>query len=146
MPTAPKLVAALWFAALAWFCAGMVTRYLPEGTQLGHFALISAGFGGLVGWTFLGRRAGDTMRAALGYGLTAVALTVFYCLFYFSAEKMVQRSLNNRYDGPMDAVVSVVELMGEYLILVAKIDVILVLLIGGLFGGWLVEKVGRKWS
>jgi hypothetical protein len=146
MPTAPKLVAFIWYAALAWFCANMVVTYLSKGTQVGNFAAISAVIGGLVGWTFAGKRAGDTMKAAYGYGVTSVLLVVFYCVFYFSGEEMLHRSLNMRYDGPLDALANGVALMGNNLILIAKNDVIAVLLIGGLFGGWLVEKTGRKWS
>jgi hypothetical protein len=146
MPTAPKLAAFLWYALVAWFSAQLVSNHLPEGTQLGHFALISAGFGGLVGWTFAGGRAGDTMRAAYGYGLTSIALIVLYCLFYFSFEEMLHRAMSHRYRGPMDALAGCVALMGHNFLIALKVDVVIVLLAGGLIGGWSVEKVGRKWS
>lgn len=145
MPTAPKLVAALWYALVAWFAAQLVTQYLPEGSQVGQFALISAAFGFLVGWTFSGARAGDTMRAALGYGITSAAILALYCVFYFSFEEMLHRAVKKRYDGPMHAVVSHFDLMRENALFLIKPDVFLTLIVGGLFGGWLTEKVGRKW-
>jgi hypothetical protein len=146
MPTASKLAALLWYAIVAWFCAQLVANYLPDRAHIGHFALISGAFGGFVGWTFAGARAGDTLRAAYGYGLTTVVLIVLYCVFYFSFEDMIRRSMHNRYDGPMDALAGCVSLMGHNFSLMFKYDVVIVLLVGGLFGGWLVEKVSRKWS
>jgi hypothetical protein len=146
MPTAPKLAALLWYAFIAWFSAQLVVNHLADGVQIGHFALISAAFGGLVGWTFAGGRAGDTMRAAYGYGLTAIFLVVLYALFYFSFEEMLHRAMRKRYDGAMDALAGCLELMGQNALKALKWDVVIVLVFGGLFGGWIVEKVGRKWS
>lgn len=65
MPTFPKLIAAFWFALLAWFCAELVKNHFPENMIEGRMSEISAVIGFLVGWIFAGRRAGDTMRAAL---------------------------------------------------------------------------------
>lgn len=146
MPTAPKLVALLWYALIAWFSAQLVVNHLEEGVQIGHFALICAAFGALVGWTFAGARAGDTMRAAYGYGLTAIFLLVLYCLFYFSFEEMLQRAMRKRYNGAMDALMSCIELMGQNAMKALKWDVVIILVFGGLLGGWIVEKTGRKWS
>lgn len=145
MPTAPKLAAFLWYALVAWFTAQLVIPYLPSGSQVGQLTLISAAFGALVGWTFAGGRAGDSMRAAYGYGLTAIFLVVLYCVFYFSFEEMLHRALRRRYDGAMHALTSCVELMGQNFLLLFKWDILIVLVFGGLFGGWIVEKVGRKW-
>lgn len=145
MPTAPKLIGLLYFALLAFFAASLVIPYLDEGTQVGKLGFICAAFGGLVGWSFSGARAGDTMRAAYGYGLTAAALIVLYCVFYFSFEEMLHRSISKRYGGPTEAVLSCFKLMREHVVYVLKWDVLTILILGGLFGGWLVEKTGRKW-
>lgn len=147
MPTAPKLVAALWFALLAWFSAELVKAYLPEGTQFGLMSVIAGGFGGLTGWIFLGRRAGDTMKAALTYGFSASVILSFWSIFYFAFETMLHRSIDGRYKGAMHALVSMVDLGKDYAIIVLTApDVMGALIIGGLFGGWLTEKAAERWA
>ncbi|SLN42055.1 hypothetical protein AQS8620_01663 [Aquimixticola soesokkakensis] len=146
MPTASKLVAALWFAGLAWFSSQLVKPYMPEGTGFGWFCEVCAGIGFLIGWVFLGKRAGDTMRAALGYGLTASLLTTAWALFLFSGREMILRALARRYDGPMEAIIATFELVKDYAIVMAKPDVLGALIVGGLIGGWLVERTARSWS
>ncbi|WP_460273741.1 TrgA family protein [Celeribacter sp. ULVN23_4] len=146
MPTAAKLVAALWFALLAWFAAELVKAYLPEKTQFGLMSYIAAGFGFLTGWIFLGKRAGDTMSAALSYGLSSSVILSFWSVFYFAFETMIHRSLDLRYRGPTEALMAMVDLMRDYAHFVVKWDVLIVLVLGGVFGGWLTEKAARKWS
>ncbi|SEK97191.1 TrgA family protein [Pacificibacter marinus] len=146
MPTASKLAAFLWYALVAWFSAQLLLNYLPLGVQTGYFTTICAVFGGFIGWTFAGARAGDTMSAAYGYGLTTVILIVLCCVFYFSVEEMLHRSLRNRYGGLLDALTGCVSLMEQNFVLLFKYDVVIVLIFGGMFGGFLVEKVARKWS
>lgn len=146
MPTAPKLVAAIWFALLAWFAAELAKMHLPESSFVGKMSLISAAFGFLVGWIFTGKRAGDTMRAAYGYGLTSVLLLLFWCVLYFSVEQMLMRAWNGRYKGPMHALSGGVDLFREYVLIAIRPDVALTLIVGGFFGGWLVEKSARRWS
>jgi hypothetical protein len=136
----------MWYALLAWFAAALTIPYFPEGTQIGKFGIIAPFFGALVGWTFAGPRAGDTMRAAYGYGLTAAFLIVVYNVIFFAGEEMLQRSIKKRYDGPMEALSNSFVFMREFAIYALKWDVLTILILGGLFGGWLVEKTGRKWS
>ncbi|WP_417270584.1 TrgA family protein [Celeribacter sp.] len=146
MPTAPKLVAALWFALMAWFAAEVSKAHFPDGTQFGWYTYMTGAIGFLVGWIFVGKRAGDTMAAAYAYGFTAIIILVFWALFYFSFEEMIHRSLDTRYRGPMDALVGMVDLFKDYAILVLRFDVVVTLLIGGFFGGWLTEQAARRWS
>ncbi|AJE47233.1 TrgA family protein [Celeribacter indicus] len=146
MPTAAKLVAALWFALLAWFAAELVKHHLPEGTRFGVFSLIAGAFGLLTGWLFLGKRAGDTMRAAWGFGFSTSLILAFWCVFYFAFETMIHRSLDGRYRGPTAALLAMVDLMRDFALYLLKPDVLFVLVAGGVFGGWLAEKAARKWS
>ncbi|ATG46670.1 TrgA family protein [Celeribacter ethanolicus] len=146
MPTAAKLVAALWFALLAWFAAELVIPYLPEGTQVGLFSYITGVIGLLTGWVFLGRRAGDTMAAALSYGFSASVILTFWAIFYFSFEMMIHRSLDKHYRGPTQALMSMVDMMRDNGLLMLKWDIVIVLVAGGFFGGWITEKAARKWS
>lgn len=146
MPTAAKLVAAFWFAIVAWFAAELVKPYLPEAMPVGIMSYLSGAIGAMTGWIFLGRRAGDTMTAAYTYGFTASVILSFWCVFYFAFEQMIKRSLDKRYDGATEAIMGMIDLMREYALHMAKVDVILVLLIGGVFGGWLTEKAARRWA
>lgn len=84
MPTGPKLIAALFFAALGWFGADLVKPLLPEGTQVGKFNIVVAAIGWASGWFMCGARAGDGIRAGFGYGLTSAALIVFWGMLIFS--------------------------------------------------------------
>ncbi|GAA3875360.1 TrgA family protein [Celeribacter arenosi] len=147
MPTGPKLVAALWFALLGWFAAELVKPYLPDGTQVRNMSLIAAGFGGLVGWVFMGRRAGDTIQAAYAYGLSSSVLLSFWTIGYFALETMLKRALDKRYNGAVEALLGMIDTMAEYaLYVVARPDVAITLVIGGLFGGWLTEKAADRWA
>ena len=146
MPTASKLVAALLFAALAWFASDLVRSLLPEGTQDGLFAPLNAAVGFVMGWTIMGARAGQSMRMSLGYGLTTAAMTVFWCLLIWSGYIMVEASMNLRYNGPMHALQSMGLMMVDYARLMATPAIVGSLVIGALFFGWLTEQVARRYS
>ncbi|SFI75049.1 TrgA family protein [Celeribacter neptunius] len=146
MPTAAKLVAALWFAILAWFAAELVKPHMEEGTQFGLMSYIAGGFGFLTGWIFMGKRAGDTVAAAMAYGFSSSVILSFWSVFYFAFETMIHRSLDLRYKGPTEALMGMVDLMGEYGIYLLKPDVLVTLVVGGLFGAWIVEKAAGKWA
>ena len=146
MPTAPKLIAALLFGALAFFISDLVKPQLPEGTQLGLFGPINAAVGALMGWRISGARAGFSMRASLGYGLTTTAITVFWCLFIWAGYIMVEASMRLRYDGPMDALQDMGVMMVEYARTLATPSILGSLFVGSLFFGWLTEQVARRYT
>lgn len=145
MPTAAKLVAALFFAALAWFTADLIKPLLPEGTAVGMFSPVSAAFGLIVGWTFTGKRIGRALGGGFGIGLTSSILLVFWVLLAFSGSEMIQHSLSKRYDGPVEALKSMMAIAVENLQMAAVPQVIGALVIGGLIGGWLTERAARRW-
>ena len=147
MPTSARLVGALFFAALGWFSADLFKPLLPEGTAVGLFSPIAAGFGALVGWTFTGKRADLAQSGGLGLGLTSSFLLVFWVLLTFSGYKMLQNSMRKFYDGPVDALQDMFSIGVEYLVLAGQSpQLIAALIIGGLVGGWLTEQVARRWS
>jgi hypothetical protein len=145
MPTASKLVAALLFAALAWFASDLVRPLLPEGTQDGMFAPLNAAVGFVMGWTIMGARAGQTMTMSLGYGLTTAAITVFWCLLIWSGYVMVEASMKLRYNGPMHALQSMGAMMIDYAQMMATRAVVGSLVVGALVFGWLTEQVARRY-
>jgi len=147
MPTTARLVGALFFAALGWFCADLFKPLMPEGTAMGLFSPISGGFGALVGWTFTGKRADLHAGGGLGLGLTSSILLVFWVLLTFSGYKMLENSIRKYYDGPVQALQDMFAIATDYLRLAITNPVLVaVLVIGGLIGGWLVDQVARRWS
>ncbi|WP_136057694.1 TrgA family protein [Candidatus Halocynthiibacter alkanivorans] len=149
MPTMPKLISAIWFAALAFFMAMLVPAHLPEnmeGMSMGYFPHIIAVIGALVGWHFVGPKARDTRSAMIGFGITSSGLIIAWSLLVFAGYEMYRGSLRLRYDGPMDALVNMFGIIGEYALIIAKPDFVIAAVIGGIVGGWLVGAVGKRWS
>ena len=146
MPTAPKLAAALLFAALAYFVSDLIKPLLPEGTQAGLFSPLNAGVGAIMGWRILGSRAGLSMQASLGYGLTTGAIMVFWSLFIWSGYLMVSASTRLRYSGPMEALQDMGMMMIEFAQTMATGPVLGSLVVGALVFGWLTEHVARRFT
>jgi hypothetical protein len=145
MPTAAKLFAAVVFAAVGFLAAEAYKPGMPEGTQFGLFSLLVAAIGVLCGWRVMGRLAGHGYGAAAGYGLRTSATIVFWALVAFSIYEMILRSMKMRYDGPMEALVGVFDLMLQHGVLVLTLPVLGVLAVGGVLGGWAAEFAGRRW-
>ncbi len=144
MPTMGRLVAAVLFGALAYYVSTLVIPLFEEGTVPGGFALINTGFGILMGWIVAGKRAGDGYRAAIGYGLTAMAAMVFWVLFAHSFIQMIKLSLRKSYDGPVEAVTDVFNLAIKLGLMAATPEVLTALVVGGIAAGLVTEFFGRR--
>lgn len=145
MPTMARLVAALLLAALGWFTADLVKPLLPEARPVGLFSPISAVVGFGVGWIFTGRKLHGGAGSAGAIGLSSVVLLVFWVTFIFAGYDMLQRALRKTYKGPMEALVDVFSLMFEHAMLAARVEVIAVLVLGGLITGTVVKWVAARW-
>ncbi len=148
MPTGGKLVAAMAFAALAYFLSDLVKPLLieTEGTGVGWLSPINAVVGLAMGWTIVGKHAGGTYRQAYGYGLTTLGATVFWCLIVWSGYKMIVRSMAMRYDGAVHALQGMAQLFLDFGKLVAVQEVIWPAIVGAIFVSWLTEFFARRWS
>ncbi|MBV1867201.1 MAG: TrgA family protein [Marinosulfonomonas sp.] len=146
MPTASKFVAAVYFAALAYFCADLVKPLLPEGTRAGLLNEVLVFLGILCGWNMSGKRAGDGMRAGFGYGLTTSVLIAGWGIFFFAGYEALELSVSRRYHGPMEAIRGMIGFMIDYAVLISTKNIVGTLFVGGLFGGWLVEGTAKRWS
>lgn len=146
MPTASKLVSAVLFGLIAALAAHVFIPVLPEGTQTKMFRELSAVVGLLCGWFIMGRSTGRGTAEAINRGLVTSVAILFWSLLLFSIYFMVRKSTRMMYDGPMDAVVGVLELMLEYGALLKNPATPAVLVVGGVVGGMMVEAVGRRWS
>ncbi len=146
MPTGGKLIAAICFAALAYFITDLIKPLLPEGTPVGVFSEVNGLVGLMMGWTIMGKGAGVTLRQSLGYGLTTLAAIVFWCLFVWAGYAMLQNSLRLRYDGPVEALQDMAQLAIDYAKLVAVRPVIIPAIVGALFMSWVTDFFARRWS
>lgn len=145
MPTAAKLVAALWFAAMGWLGANAHIPALGETPHVGLFREISAVIGMICGWRILGLSARGSYADAIGTGLKTSVIMAFFVLLVFSGYQMVHISMKGRYDGPLDAMLGVFELGMENAVKMATVGVLGVLILGGVLGGLLTEAARRRW-
>lgn len=146
MPTGGKLIAALTFAALAFFISDLIKPLLPEGTQVGKFSEINALVGLVMGWVVMGKGAGKTYKQSFGYGITTLAATVFWCLLIWAGYEMLRRSLRLYYDGPVEALQEMAQLFLDYARLAAVQEVLIPAVIGAVFVSWVTEFFARRWS
>lgn len=146
MPTGGKLIAALAFAALAYFISDLIKPLLPEGTQYGRLSPINALIGAIMGWTIMGKGAGNSLRQSFGYGLTTLAATTFWALVVWAGYEMLQNSVKLRYDGPIEALQDMAQLAIDYAKLVAVQAVVLPAVIGAIFMAWVTDFFARRWS
>lgn len=146
MPTAAKLIAAVVFAIVALIAAITFVPHMPEGSQIGLFRELTAVIGFIVGWFVMGDLVGKGYGEAAGSGLRTSVTVVFFTLLGFSIYLMVKKSYKMVYDGPMDAVLGVFQLMMEYGQMMLVPDVLGVLAVGGVLGGVVTEWAGRRWS
>ncbi len=145
MPTAAKLVGSILFALLAFLLAGMFRQYLPPATQLGWFDQISTAIGFFCGWKIMGANAGQGTVIALNNGLRTGVTMVFLALVLFSFEEMYQVAIRKMYDGPVEALLGAVNIGADFARMLLQADLLVVLILGGMFCGWLTEQAARRW-
>ncbi|MDZ4311499.1 MAG: TrgA family protein [Cypionkella sp.] len=146
MPTASKLVAAIAYALLGFVAAQTFVKYLPEGTPLGYFREITAAIGFAVGWLVMGKLTRKGYREAINSGLVTALILVFWALLAFSVYFMLKKSTRMMYDGPMEAVVGIFQLMFDYGKMLVVPDMLGVILVGGVLAGLITEWAGKRWS
>ncbi|TNC52725.1 TrgA family protein [Rubellimicrobium rubrum] len=146
MPTSAKLAAAVLFGVLAWFVSELVKPLFPESSGLGRFSEYNALIGLVIGWRIWGRRARTTWANAVAYGLTSALATTLVTLFLHSLGRMVAQSFRRVYDGPMEALVDVAQLMIKNGQMILTQEVVVTLLVGGVLGGLATEWVARNYS
>lgn len=146
MPTAAKLVSAVVFAALAYLVADLYAAAMPGNPLVGFLREGCALIGLLCGWLVMGRLVGRGMVAGAGSGFRTSATILFWCLLAFSVLEMVKNSTKKIYDGPMEAVLAIFEIMMKYGRMALTPEVLGTLAVGGILGGMLAEWVGRRAS
>lgn len=145
MPTAARLVGALSLALISFIVSGQIMPLMPEGTDFGYFIYVNIILGLLTGWVIMGPRAGQGATAAVNNGITGVLALLFWGLFVQSVYEMILRAMRSRYDGPFDALLSVLEIGVAYGMQILVPLVILTLLAGGVVAGFVTEFAARNW-
>jgi len=144
MPTTTRLVAALLMAVLGWAAAMLALRYLPQGQTEMKVAAYSAGIGALVGWFWTGARVESGRQSAVGAGFVGSVILVLWDLIAFAGNQMLERAVKVQYDGPVDAIQGWISLALENARDMAKVDVLLLLAVGGVLIGGLSGWVSRR--
>ncbi|WP_095590865.1 TrgA family protein [Actibacterium ureilyticum] len=146
MPTASRLFAAMGFAIVAFFAAEAFKATMPEGSDPGKFVLICVVIGALSGWMIMGRLAGSGYRPAIGQGIRTTAVMLFYVLLVFSIYEMLRQSVRMRYKNPTEAVAGIFDQVSQYgAAILGAVDVIAILLVGGILAAWLSEWASKRW-
>lgn len=145
MPNAAKLLAALGLAALGWIISDMIRPLVPFSVDFGYFNYVNAGLGALVGWLFLGRRAGDGLTSAINNGITSAVAMVVLGVLVQGTNEMVRLSFARRYDTPLEAIAAIFEKSIDYAMILGNVQLILTLLGGAIAVALVVEMAGRRW-
>lgn len=145
MPTASRLVAALWFAAMGWLAANAHIPALGPSVAFGYFREITAVIGLLCGWQIIGNARDGSYVDGISTGLKTAIVIAFFTLLLFSGWAMIRNSMRGRYDGPLDAVLATFDLMLENLLTMGSIGVLGVMIIGGFLGGVFSYAAARRW-
>ncbi len=145
MPTAAKLVAAVLFAALSLFVADLYQQGITDGTITTYLVPGSAAVGLICGWRVMGRLVGKGMGDAIGSGIRTALTIVFFALLLFSIYEMVVTSTKGLYDGPMEAVLAIFDIMLKYGRGLISPEIIGSILVGGGLAGMATEWADRRW-
>lgn len=146
MLTASRVIAGVVFAIVTWFACEFVKQNLPEDTNAGLFSELSAALAFVLAWRIAGPNQKIGYGAAISNGITtAVAITISVT-FLHAGIKMIRESMKMRYDGPMDAIVEMFNLAGQYAMMAATALPIATMVIGGIVGGLVVEWASRRWN
>lgn len=145
MPTAGRLAGAVIFALFGWYLGGVLGPFFPEERPPGYLVPLCAAIGLFLGWTVCGGRAGFGYRNAVSNGLTTAAAFSFCVIGSLSFGAMIRNALRNRYDGPMDAIVGVFDLMLEMSQDFFDVSLIITVLVGSIFCAVIVEYFGKRY-
>lgn len=146
MPTAARVVAGVLLAIVAFLASEAFKPLMHENTNFGYFSIVNAGIGLLVGWVVIGSRVGRGLAAGVNNGLTGAVALTFWCLFGHGANKMVEDSFDRRFTDMLEAIASIFERMLEYGLIMIDVNVIAILLVGGVITGVLAEIASRLWK
>jgi hypothetical protein len=145
MPTAAKLVASVLFAMLSFFVADLYRQGITDGTRTAYLLPGCAAIGLICGWRVMGRLVGKGMSDAIGSGIRTALTIVFFALLLFSIYEMVVTSTKGLYDGPLQAVLAIFDIMLKYGRGMVTPELLGAVLVGGALAGMATEWADRRW-
>jgi len=145
MPSAGRFVGAVCFMFITWYASEVFKTGMPEGTNFGNFSAYNAAIGAVLGWVMLGLRAHGSKSTSLSAGLTAAVAILFWVLLIHSLIEMVKLSLRKSYDGPVEALIGMVQLMIKYFVMLATPEILIPLIVGGLLTGMVSGWAQRRY-
>ena len=146
MPTAAKLVSAILFALLGLFVAQLYAQGITTGARTTWLREVAAAISLICGWKVMGNLVGKGTSAAIGSGIRTALTAVFFVLLGFAIYQMVVMSTKGRFDGPMDAVLGVFEIIVELGKGLLTPEIVATVLVGGALAGIAAEATSRRWS
>jgi hypothetical protein len=145
MPTAARLVAAIFLAIVAYIVSRMIMPLMPESTDFGVFVPLNVVLGILAGWFVMGPRVGRGVSAGINNGLTGIFVLLLWGIGVQACNEMVRLAMKHRYDGPMEAVVAIFQIGAEFGLQIATVPIGSFLAVAAIVGGLMVEFAGRRW-
>lgn len=139
MPTASKLVGALLFAALG-FVASVLALPMLEGLTVNpNTPQINAVIGFCMGWFIAGPRAGGGFRDGMSNGVTTTVIGLLTVLGTHGTIFALRASWRGRFRDPTDAMEAMVDYMLQSALRLVHPQEILLLGLGGIGIGLLLE-------
>ncbi|MBN8632660.1 MAG: TrgA family protein [Rhodobacterales bacterium] len=146
MPTGAKLMAAASFAVVGWVLANYYAVNVPDSSSLGPIREGAAAVGAIVGWRVMGPAVGKGYVEAAGSGIKTAVVLAVSALFLLALREMLVNSMKMRYDGALDAILDVFQMMAQRSQALLSLGVFGTILLGGIIAGLLTEKAGRRWK
>ena len=148
MPDASRLVGALCLAVVGFILSGLIMPVFEEAngeTNFGWFIWVNVVIGLAVGWTSMGKRAGRGVSAAITNGVTGVFLLLLWGLFTQACNEMTRLAMKNRYDGAIEAIGAIFQIMAEWGLLLLFPSFLLTAAGAAFVSGILTEYAWRTW-
>lgn len=146
MPTAAKLMSAIVLALLAMIVSEQFKPLKPEGTDFGIFTYVNGAIGAIVGWRFIGAKAGNGTVHSINAGLTGMLVLILVTLFVHAFWIMQANSFKLRYSTTTQAIQDMFNIMTENGLLLMQPNILITLVGGALFCGLISEATSRRWK
>ncbi len=147
MPTAAKLVSAIYMAIAGVVVMMVVLSVYPGASYEANRLVALAGIVGLlVGWRGLGTKIRFEERTATALGIRSGVSAYLWVVFVLGLNEMLEGMLRNRYFEPIDAILTVPAEMLEYIRLSIHPMIIGSVLVLSAIGGIIAKRTGNRWS
>ena len=133
------------FGIFGWYMAVIAIPFFPLENAPNNWIEACALGSVIIGWRVCGPRAGRGYVQAIGVGLTTSAVIGVVALFGLAFNQMVINSMRLRYNGVMEGLVDVFQLMLEFSEYFYDIPLLLTLAIGGIISAWVTEHFAQRY-